>query len=79
MTALNRREDFPNLNDTLDDLDAGLTRTFESHEIQVQGAVAIFAVHAPAEPPPQQRPAGEPGMLHQSNSQRIRRRAAAIA
>jgi ubiquinone/menaquinone biosynthesis C-methylase UbiE len=48
MTALNRREDFSNLNDTLDDLDAGLTRTFESHEIQVQGAVAIFAAHAPA-------------------------------
>jgi hypothetical protein len=42
LKGMNRRGIFSNLNDSLEDLDAGLARVFSSHEIQVQGAVALF-------------------------------------
>ncbi len=42
LTFGNRRGVFSNLDDSLEDLDAGLARAFDSHEIQVQGAIALF-------------------------------------
>jgi hypothetical protein len=39
---MNRRGIFSNLEDSLEDLDAGLGRAFDSHEIEVQGAIALF-------------------------------------
>lgn len=45
---LNRRQIFRNLDDRLEDLDAGLGRAFPSHAIEVQGVMAIFVAHADA-------------------------------
>ncbi len=45
---LNKREVFRNLDDRLEDLDAGLGRAFPSHRIEVQGVIAIFVAHADA-------------------------------
>lgn len=42
LAGMNRRGVFSNIDDSLEDLDAGLARAFDSHEIQVQGAVALF-------------------------------------
>jgi SAM-dependent methyltransferase len=43
LRTMNRRGIFSNLDDSLEDLDAGLGRTFGSHEIEVLGAVALFS------------------------------------
>jgi hypothetical protein len=43
LKASNRRGVLCNLNDSLEDLDAGLASLFASYEIQVQGTVALFA------------------------------------
>jgi SAM-dependent methyltransferase len=42
LKAMNRRGVFNNLGDHLDDLDAALAKAFVSHEIKVEGAVALF-------------------------------------
>ncbi len=42
LMGMNRRGIFSNLDDSLEDLDAGLARVFDSHEIQVEGAIALF-------------------------------------
>jgi SAM-dependent methyltransferase len=42
----NRRGIFSNLDDSLGDLDAALGRVFDSHEIQVKGAIALFSARA---------------------------------
>ncbi len=42
LTTCNRRGFMSNLTDSLGDLDATLARVFASHEIQVQGAIALF-------------------------------------
>jgi SAM-dependent methyltransferase len=39
---INRREIFTNLKDSLKDLDAGLARVFDAHEIKVEGVIALF-------------------------------------
>ena len=39
---LNERGVFSNLDDRLEDLDTGLDNAFDSHQIEVQGVVAIF-------------------------------------
>jgi hypothetical protein len=39
----NRRGVFSNMKDSLEDLEAGLARVFDSREIHVQGVVALFA------------------------------------
>jgi ubiquinone/menaquinone biosynthesis C-methylase UbiE len=41
----NRRGVLANLDDSAEDLDAALARVFASHDIQVQGTVALFAAH----------------------------------
>jgi ubiquinone/menaquinone biosynthesis C-methylase UbiE len=46
MRFLNHRGVFSNEEDYLEDLEAGLARTFDSHEIRVQGAVALFSARA---------------------------------
>ncbi|HEX4116808.1 MAG TPA: hypothetical protein VHY18_13155 [Solirubrobacteraceae bacterium] len=43
LKAMNARGVMSNLDDSLEDLDAGLARVFASHEIQVQGAIALFS------------------------------------
>jgi len=47
LATVNRRGAMSNLTDSLKDLDAGLARVFASHEIQVQGAIALFTGHSP--------------------------------
>ncbi len=42
LKGMNRRGVFSNLEDSLEDLDAGLGRVFDSHEVHVEGAVALF-------------------------------------
>jgi SAM-dependent methyltransferase len=42
LKGMNRRGVLSNLHDSLEDLDAGLGRVFDSHEVQVQGAMALF-------------------------------------
>jgi SAM-dependent methyltransferase len=42
LKGMNRRGVFSNLQDSLEDLDAGLARVFDSYEIDVQGAIALF-------------------------------------
>lgn len=42
MERLNRKGGFSNLEDRLEDLEAELTETFPSHEIEMQGVVALF-------------------------------------
>lgn len=44
----NRRGVFSNLQDSLDELEAGLERVFDSHEVQVEGAVALFTARVAA-------------------------------
>jgi SAM-dependent methyltransferase len=46
LAATNRRGVFSNLKDSLHDLDAALARVFDWHDIQVQGAVALFRARA---------------------------------
>jgi ubiquinone/menaquinone biosynthesis C-methylase UbiE len=46
MKALNRRGIFANLDDSLDDLEAGLARVFARHEVRVQGTVGLFVAHS---------------------------------
>ncbi len=48
LRANNRQGVLSNLNDSLEDLDAGLARSFASHEIRVQGAVALFTARTSA-------------------------------
>lgn len=43
MKRLNRRGMFSNADDRLEDLDAGLGDAFAAHEIEVRGAIALFA------------------------------------
>jgi SAM-dependent methyltransferase len=45
LLANNRRGVLSNLEDSLEDLDAALAAAFASHEIEVQGAVALFTAH----------------------------------
>jgi SAM-dependent methyltransferase len=47
---LNRRGVFCNRDDRLGDLDAGLERAFGSHEVWVQGVVALFVAREPRRP-----------------------------
>ena len=47
---LNRRGVFCNRDDRLGDLDAGLERAFGSHEVRVQGVVALFVAREPRRP-----------------------------
>lgn len=42
----NRRGAYFNLEDNLEDLDAGLANAFDSHEIEIQGTVALFVARA---------------------------------
>jgi SAM-dependent methyltransferase len=42
LEGMNRRGVFCNLEDSLEDLDAGLGRVFDSHKIHVEGTVALF-------------------------------------
>jgi hypothetical protein len=42
LKGMNRRGVFSNLEDSLEDLDAGLGRVFDSHEVHVEGAAALF-------------------------------------
>jgi SAM-dependent methyltransferase len=42
----NRRGAYCNLEDSLEDLEAGLARTFASHDIQIEGAVALFTARS---------------------------------
>lgn len=42
MRGLNRRGVFDNLGDHLDDLDVALAKAFHSHEIEIEGAMALF-------------------------------------
>jgi len=42
LKGMNRRGVFCNLEDSLEDLDAGLGRVFDSYEVHVEGAVALF-------------------------------------
>jgi SAM-dependent methyltransferase len=42
LKGMNRRGVFSNLEDSLEDLDAGLGHAFDTHEIRVQGAVGLF-------------------------------------
>jgi hypothetical protein len=39
----NRRGAYCNLEDNLDDLEAGLARAFDSHEMEIEGALALFS------------------------------------
>lgn len=43
LRMLNRRGVFNNSEDSLEDLDAGLAAAFDSHEIEVNGSMALFA------------------------------------
>lgn len=45
LRANNRRGVLSNLDDSLEDLDAGLAAAFVSREIEVRGAVALFTAH----------------------------------
>jgi len=42
----NRRGAYCNLEDRLEDLDAGLAKAFGSHDIQIEGAVALFTARS---------------------------------
>lgn len=42
MERLNRKGGFCNLDDRLEDLDAGLAAAFPSHDVEVRGVVALF-------------------------------------
>lgn len=42
MKRLNESGDFGNLDDRLEDLEAGLSDVFSTHEVRVQGVVALF-------------------------------------
>lgn len=44
----NRKGVFSNLDDSLEDLDAGLGGVFDSHEIEVKGVVALFSARVSA-------------------------------
>jgi hypothetical protein len=48
LRANNRQGVLSNLNDSLEDLNAGLARVFASHEIRVQGAGALFTARTSA-------------------------------
>jgi len=47
MKNFNQRGIFSNLEDNLEDLRGGLDRVFGSSEVEMQGAVALFAAHKP--------------------------------
>jgi SAM-dependent methyltransferase len=46
MEAINRRGEFNNLDDNLDDLDAALARAYGEHELRVRGAMALFSAQS---------------------------------
>lgn len=46
MEAINRRGQFNNLDDNLDDLDAALARAYGEHKLRIRGAVALFSARA---------------------------------
>lgn len=48
VAALNRRGDFNNADDALEDLDAALSARFAEREVTVEGAVALFSARVPA-------------------------------
>lgn len=43
LAVANRQGTFSNLKDSFEDLDAGLGRVFDSHEIEVHGLIAFFS------------------------------------
>ena len=46
MNSLNRRGIFCNMEDSLKDLEACLSRTFEDYQVDVQGAMALFSARS---------------------------------
>lgn len=60
LERMNRRGIFSNSEDSLEDLDAALARRFAWHEIEVHGAVALFAARDQVAAK-EQSPSGPPG------------------